>query len=346
MIERDTIVVGAGPAGSAAAWQLRRKGQNCLVLDRAVFPRDKLCAGWITPEVLTDLAFTADDYPHRFLTFEKLNISLWGMSANLGSVQHSIRRCEFDAWLLERSDAEVTAHNVRHVSREGDTYVIDDKFRCRNLIGAGGTSCPVYRDLFRTRAPRDKVLQAVALELEYAHAWQDASCHLWFMTDRLPGYSWYVPKAQGYLNIGVGGMAYKLNQRGDSIQNHWDTLANRLLQKGLINEPPARPHGYSYYLRDTEQMVQIGNAYLVGDALGLATRDLCEGIGPAVRSGIAAANAITTGESYSLQSISPFTSSYGLVKHGLEYAYLHRTGDTDDKKNRSLFRRNRALSKR
>jgi flavin-dependent dehydrogenase len=210
MIERDVIIVGGGPAGSSAAWELTRRGVDCLVLDRETFPREKLCAGWITPEVVSDLEFEPAAYPHRFLTFDVLNIHVKGLKVPMRSPQHSIRRFEFDRWLLERSGAEVRQHNVKHVEADGDGYRIDDQFRCRYLIGAGGTRCPVYRDLFRASQPRPKALQAVTLELEFPFAWRDPACHLWFLTDGLPGYAWYVPKAEGYLNVGVGGMAEKL----------------------------------------------------------------------------------------------------------------------------------------
>ena len=43
MIERDTIVVGGGPGGAATAWELHRRGHECLVLDREAFPRENLC---------------------------------------------------------------------------------------------------------------------------------------------------------------------------------------------------------------------------------------------------------------------------------------------------------------
>jgi flavin-dependent dehydrogenase len=326
MIERETIVVGGGPAGSAAAWRLANRGRECLVLDRESFPREKLCAGWITPEVLEDLEFTSADYPHRFLTFEKLNISLWRLSSRLQSVQHSIRRYEFDAWLLERSRAEIARHNVHRIVRQGDTYVIDEKYACRYLIGAGGTRCPVFRSVFRDHSPRTKALQLVALELEYTYRWQDPDCHLWFFTERLPGYSWYVPKADGYLNIGVGGLADRLKHNDDHIQRHWQALVDRLLAHRLIDQPPGDPHGYSYYLRDNDATTGIDNAFIVGDALGLATRDLCEGIGPAVQSGIAAANAIGSTASFETESISPFTSRHRLINRALERVYLHKSG--------------------
>ncbi len=322
MEERDVIIVGGGPAGASAAWQLRREGWDCLILDRETFPREKLCAGWITPEVLRDLELDAADYPHRFLTFEVLNIAIKGIHLPLRSPQHSIRRYEFDAWLLERSGAEVRQHNVRHVAADEDGYRLDDAYRCRYLIGAGGTRCPVYRELFRDDRPRGKGLQAVTLEREYACEWQDPSCHLWFLDKGLPGYAWYVPKANGYLNVGVGGMADKLKKRGDDIRRHWDLLVRRLVDEGLVDDPPEQPGGYSYFLRDKGDPRRRGNALVVGDSAGLATRDMCEGIGPAVRSGILAARSVMHGAPYDLTGIDAFTASNTLVKKGLERMFV------------------------
>lgn len=321
MIEHEAIVVGGGPAGAAAAWELTRRGVDCLVLDRAAFPREKLCAGWITPEVVADLAFDPSvDYPHRFLTFEVLRVALKGVRVPMRSTQHSIRRYEFDAWLLERSGAAFEVHEVRRIENTGRDYLLDGVYRCRYLIGAGGTRCPVYRSLFRPGQPREKALQAVTLELEFPCEWKEPDCHLWFLDDGLPGYSWYVPKAHDYLNIGVGGMAQKLKARDDSVRRHWNLLVERLLEGGLLDAPPGEPHGYSYFLRGTAEQVRFGNAFLVGDALGLATRDMCEGIGPAVRSGLLAARAIEENASYTLESVGAFTIGNTLVKKGLEFA--------------------------
>ena len=62
----DVVIVGGGPAGSTFAWALRRADVKCLVLDKTQFPRNKLCAGWITLEVVEDLEMDVGAYPHRF----------------------------------------------------------------------------------------------------------------------------------------------------------------------------------------------------------------------------------------------------------------------------------------
>lgn len=322
MRQAEVIIVGGGPAGSSCAWQLRRRGVDCLVLDKEDFPRHKLCAGWITPEVVEDLEMDIQAYPHRFLTFETTRVHLKGLSLKMRAPQHSIRRFEFDHWLLERSGAPVARHTVKEIVQDEGRYVIDGGYACRYLIGAGGTRCPVYRTLFRAVNPRAKELQAVALEHELPYDWRDGDCHLWFFERGLPGYSWYVPKRDGYINLGVGAMAERLKSRGEDIKRHWDHFERALRRRGLIDGLELSPQGYSYYLHDAVEIGRIGNAFIIGDAAGLATRDLAEGIGPAVRSGLLAADAIALGRDYDPSGILAYSLPAGLPRRVLEYMLL------------------------
>lgn len=317
----DAIVVGGGPAGSTCAWKLNSAGLDVIVLDRAAFPRTKLCAGWVTPEAIADLEFDPGDYPLSFMTFEELHLHWKALSVKLNSSQHSIRRYEFDDFLLRRSGARVIQHKVRDIRRDGPDYVIDDEYRCSYLVGAGGTRCPVYRTLFHERNPRSSILQTATYEHEFAYDWQDPRCHLWFFDDGLPGYAWYVPKANGHVNVGLGGMAEKLKARGSNVRVFWDKFVDRLKKRGLVNYERYEPTGYSYYLRGNVDVVRDGNAYIAGDAVGLATRDMCEGIGPAVRSGILAAQSIANGAAYSLEEIDRFSGS-GFASKFLERKFV------------------------
>ncbi|HEX9139291.1 MAG TPA: hypothetical protein VF848_05845 [Steroidobacteraceae bacterium] len=321
----EVIVVGGGPAGSAAAKRLKDGGGDVLVLDREEFPRLKLCAGWVTPQVLRDLDFKVEEYPHRFLSFRRLHWHMKGLHLPLPCVQHSIRRYEFDAWLLERSGAEVIQHTVKTIQRDADGYLLDGQYRCQYLIGAAGTSCPVYRTLFRDAMPRVRALQTVTLELEFPFEWSDPDCHLWFFEHGLPGYSWYVPKARGWLNVGVGGMAQRLKHRNEDIWLHWNHLTAKLSRQFGI-QMPEEPTGYSYFVRGSVAAARVDNAFVTGDAAGLATRDLCEGIGPAIRSGQRAADTILSGAAYEIQNVTGASLGGGLVSRWIDWAFTRRAG--------------------
>ena len=307
----DAIVVGGGPAGSTCAWKLREAGLDVLVLDKASFPRTKLCAGWVTPEALRDLELDPGDYPHSFMTFDALNLHVGFLGIAPKTRQHSIRRYEFDEFLLRRAGAEVVLHKVKSIREDGGYYVIDESFRCRYLVGAGGTACPVYRNLFHDDKPRAGSLQIATLEQEFAYEWKDPACHLWFFDGGLPGYSWYVPKANGYINVGLGAIAERLKAQGGHLRDHWQLLTTKLKRLGLVHYDDYQPTGYSYYLHGDVDRVRNGNAFLVGDAAGLATRDMGEGIGPAVASGLRAARSITDGSPYSLAGIDEFSELLG-----------------------------------
>jgi flavin-dependent dehydrogenase len=305
MRHHQVVIVGGGPAGAACAWKLIQAGVDCLILDKQTFPRSKTCAGWITPGVFKDLNLNPAAYPHDLTAFPYLKIFLNKIPIHKPGKQYAIRRIEFDHWLLERSRAPVITHEVRKISFADSIFTIDDIFSAEYLIGAGGTHCPLYAAYFRKNHPRSGS-QIIALEEEYQADWEDKECRLWFFDHGLPGYAWYVPKTSGYLNIGVGGNTAVLKQKGSSIQEHWDIFLNKLKKRGLIGDREFKPDGYVYYLRG-ENKIQSGNLFLVGDAAGLATLDMGEGIGPAIRSGILAAETILGEGHYNLERIPQFS---------------------------------------
>jgi flavin-dependent dehydrogenase len=308
MHDADVIVVGGGPAGASCAWMLRRHGVETILLDRAEFPRGKLCAGWVTPRVFRDLEVEPAEYPHGLLTFDRLSFHLRGRRFDLPTRQFSIRRYEFDQWLLERAGVPTFRHAVREIVQADGRYVLDGQYRARHLVGAGGTHCPVYRSLFERLNPRAESALIATMEEELPYRWTDGRCRLWFFDEGLPGYSWYVPKAGGYVNIGVGGRLRSLRRGNQSIRAHWQLLVARLHALELVTEHDFRPRGHFYYLRNRVSRVRDGNALLVGDAAGLATLDMGEGIGPAIESGLRAARSILRGEPYSLRSVSRFSA--------------------------------------
>lgn len=316
MIKADVLVIGGGPAGAACARRLKQTHIHAIVLDKSIFPRFKPCAGWVTPQVFQWVEMDVNRYPFGLTEFSSFDISIKGLKFKLPTHQYAIRRFEFDRWLLQMAEPEFHLHDVHEIRLEKGEYVVDGGYSAHYLVGAGGTHCPVYQTFFSQISPKARGAMIVAQEEEFQYHFKDASCRLWFFENNLPGYAWYVPKKDGYVNVGLGAFAGQLKQRADTLKNHWNLLVRRLEETGLIVDHAYQPAGHSYYLRQNLAEIQIGNAFLVGDALGLATLDMGEGIGPAIRSGQLAAEAIITGSAYSVASIPRYSlpSLLGLRK--------------------------------
>ena len=303
MKHADVIIIGGGPAGSTCAWKLKQNHIDCLLLDSQTFPRTKLCAGWITPKVIDQLEL--QDYPNIQLNANY--VTFFGYTKKIKSKSYAIRRYEFDDWLLKRSGVDVHHHKVHHIRKQDDLYIIDDQYTCKYLVGAGGSYCPVYISLFKKVHPRNKNNAICCMEQEIKYEYKEKACRTWFYENNFYGYSWCVSKNNGYLNIGVGGL---FKNKKANIKEHWDDLVKKLEAHNIVKDYEFEPKGYVYFTRDQVENCRIDNAFLIGDAAGLATKDLGEGIGPAVESGFRAANAIVNNTKFSLKSIQKRTSPF------------------------------------
>ena len=316
MQNADVLIIGAGPAGSACAAKLVQAGKNVILLDKSTFPRGKLCAGWVTPQVFEYLGIEPQDYPFGLTRFRSFRVSIRGFAFTLPTRQFAIRRWEFDHWLLNRSGADIRQHEARSIQLDHGRFVVDEEYSAPYLVGAGGTHCPVKRELFSGSSPRETGAMIVSLEEEFPFQPPDKTCRLWFFENHLPGYAWYVPKTGGFLNVGIGAFESSLRTRSATIRDQWRWLVEKLDREGLVRGHAFQPRGHSYFLRRDGTPARKGNAFLVGDSLGLATRDMGEGIGPAIRSGQLAAQAILQNTEYTLDSIPQysFRSILGLTR--------------------------------
>src|SRR5262249_15121707 len=134
---------------------LRQAGADVVVLDKASFPRDKVCAGWITPQVVTDLELNLDEYSHG-RTLQAIRGFRSGVIGRLAdvtttydhAVSYGIRRCEFDHYLLVRSGARLElGEGVDEIRRDRTGWIVNRRIRAGMLVGAGGHFCPVARML-------------------------------------------------------------------------------------------------------------------------------------------------------------------------------------------------------
>jgi menaquinone-9 beta-reductase len=316
----DVLVVGGGPAGSSCAWSLARAGLDVRVLDRSQFPRDKTCAGWITPAVLDLLALDVADYRHGGRVFQPITgfqMSLMGSRQIASSynrvVSYGIRRCEFDEYLLRRSGAGLhLGEPLRSIRREtppsgAGCWVINERIKAPMLVGAGGHYCPVARYLearaqdsglaaSRQRTLRQDAGLVVAQEIEFVmSSSEQAACRidpempeLYFCAD-LEGYGWCFRKSD-VLNIGLG----RRGKGGRQLAAEVEQFATALRQWGRIDfDLPRRLRGHAYLVSDQSPRRRIDDGVLlIGDAAGMAYPASGEGIRPAVETGLLAAAAI------------------------------------------------------
>jgi flavin-dependent dehydrogenase len=296
MIRCDALVVGGGPGGSTCARVLHQHGWNVIVADRARFPRDKVCAGWLTREVFPLLDLDPDEYRRTGLTFQTIAAFRTGL---LGQplvetpysrvVSYAIRRCEFDEFLLRRSGARVMEGlSVESLRRAGDAWVVNDAIETPVVVGAGGHFCPVARLM---RGGKDSATAVVAKEAEFPIHGRRTNIasgvpELLFCRD-LEGYAWCVRKGD-YLNVGIG-------RRGSQgFNDHVKQFASFLERSGAWSDASDlqwRGHAYLASGSGARPVVDEG-LVLVGDAAGLAYPESGEGIRPAIESGRLAAQTL------------------------------------------------------
>ena len=301
MRDVDLLIVGAGPAGSTLATRMVAAGRRVLIIDKASFPRDKTCAGWVTPVVWQEIGATPEDYgrDHVLQPITSFRVGLMGnghCDNDHGEkpVSYGIRRCEFDHWLLQRSGAEcVQGERVRSMQQDADGYwCLNGEWRAPWLVGAGGHFCPVAAHV--GEGPGGHELAVTAKEIEFAMTpAQQSACaargerpELWFCDD-LRGYGWIFRKGE-YLNIGLG------REDNRHLGGHLDAFVSQMQKTGrLPADLPRRYKGHAYLLHGhAHRPLTASRCLLIGDAAGLAYTQSGEGIRPAIESALFAARAL------------------------------------------------------
>ncbi len=295
----DVLVVGGGPAGSALAGTLTRAGLDVVILDKAVFPRDKVCAGWITPAVLHLLTIDRHEYARgRVLQeFRGFRTGLIGRPGILtrydGVVSHGIRRSEFDHYLLMRSKARLRlGEPLQSMERAKGAWIINGSITAPLVVGAGGHFCPIARSLRPDREGDGPIVVAQETEFLMDRSQQDAcpvqadTPELYFCPD-LKGYGWCVRKGD-FLNIGLG------SEEGRDLPGQVrEFLASLHAAHRIPRTTPEHFKGHAYRLScGVHRHVVDDNVLLIGDAAGLAHPRSGEGIRPAIESALLAADVV------------------------------------------------------
>lgn len=296
MLTVDLLVVGAGPAGAAAARRGCDLGLRVLVIDRAAFPRNKLCGGGLTSRAMQNVLDIFGAAPtHLALSSRTVELRWAGEILSCFEIEtplHFVHRATFDHWLLEGAQsagAEFSPHTrlvsvdvPRRIARLSDGRDV----RFRGLVGADGMTGTVARTVLGIKT--DMSQQVFGYEAEIAtENPTDARVSVDFGITN-PGYGWNFPKSDsatiGLATIGKGrdGQREAL-LRLIRAEGHGDATVK---VQGAFS-----PNGR--YIKRPGR----GSVLLVGDAAGLADGVTGEGIAWALQSGALAAQAVAAATS-------------------------------------------------
>ncbi len=310
----DVVVVGAGPAGTAAAIELRRAGRSVLVVDKASFPRDKCCGDGLTTLALRELETLgldpADvddwyDVGEAWLRSPSGREFVVPLPSDSGYAAVA-PRIALDHTMVEtarRAGAEVLdGHGFRSVDT-GDPDRIDvdvqgvGPVRCRYLIAADGMWSPVRKAVGANIPGYRGEWHAFR---QYARHVTGPAAHrliVWFEADLLPGYAWSFPLPGNRVNIGFG-VVRDSDRRVQDMADLWRDLLQRphvAEALGPDAELEGRHTAWPIPARIDELSLALGRVIFVGDAAAATDVMTGEGIGQALLTGRLAAQAIIAG---------------------------------------------------
>jgi geranylgeranyl reductase family protein len=258
----DVAVIGGGPAGSTAAYRLATAGARVLLVDKAVFPRDKPCGGGVTGRAARLLPFSIEPvvedtvdrmdcglrYRHRFSRQARTPLA------------YMTQRRRLDHFLLERA-AEAGADVRDGVTvadvREGGLTVDGEEVAARVVIGADGCNGASAKALGLAQ----EVAHGVALEANYPYEERFAHAMLLEIAAIRGGYGWIFPKGD-HVNVGVGGN----ESEGPRLRAELKRMCEH---HGVDPEAATDTRGYRLPLRLPGSRLARGATAVIGDAAGL-----------------------------------------------------------------------------
>lgn len=308
----DVIVIGAGPSGCAAALHLMSEGRSVVVIDKATFPRDKICGDGLTTSALRELDrlgldpatvpswITVDDVVVRSPSGREV---VFPMPRDAGVYAAVSRRRDLDAALVQlaRSSGCELLEGValatidQHSDRVEVTTDTGHRFEARFAIAADGMWSSTRKAL--DLAPPGYRGEWHAFRQYFTNVSARAATELvvWFEPDLLPGYAWSFPLADGTANVGFGILrdqgSYKVNDMGPL----WRELLTRPHVRDFLG-PDATPEGphraWPIPARVDRIALSHERTLFVGDAAAATDPMTGEGIGQALLTGRWAAESI------------------------------------------------------
>ncbi|MBI4044253.1 MAG: geranylgeranyl reductase family protein [Candidatus Diapherotrites archaeon] len=317
----DVIISGAGPAGSACATFLARKGIKVLVLDKARFPRDKTCGDAISGKsvsVIRELGLEKEiekNYHAKIygVTLSSPNGNMFTVDIperqGLKSYGYCARREVFDNIVFQTASKEknvtimqrtqVTGLRIEGNVVKGITATSLEnnealEFDAKIVVGADGAHSPVASALGVNKVENEHYCTAVRAYYEGIGGLTD-KIEIHFIDEVMPGYFWIFPLENGMANVGVGMLFSDLKKRNINLKHamHNAMHNNALFKKRFANAKQAGEiKGWTLPLGSKRRKLAFNGAVLLGDAGSLIDPFSGEGVGNALTSAKLAAPVI------------------------------------------------------
>lgn len=343
--QADAIVVGAGPAGSGTAAHLARQGLDVLLLEKAQFPRDKVCGDGLTPRAVRQLVAlgidTAAEGWHRNVGLRVYGANgrafefAWPELADFPNFGLVRRRNDLDAFLANHAvgcgarlltGASVNGPVIDQASGRitGVTTRDGRRFEAPVVVAADGVSSRLSVAMGITRRLDRPMGVAARAYFETGRGngeWMESCLELWSgrpgASDLLPGYVWLFPAGDGIANVGLGML--------DTSPAFASTDVQQLLRTWLAAMPPEwglGPDAMVGQIRSAalpmafnRQPAYRDGLLLVGDAGGMVNPCNGEGIDYALEASALAAEAIAEARSRGFGTPSAERALQGYVTH-------------------------------
>ena len=308
----DVIIVGAGPAGTTAALYAYRMGLNCILLDKAVFPRDKICGDALSGKsvrIMRELNFLdevekLDGSGINRITFgspsnKQFDIYLQG-TKNKDQMTKGfvIPRKIFDNYMFEKAGAVTETRqgfSVKDLIIKND-HVIgvigktkngdEEEIRAPIVMGCDGCNSIVARKLGLYEMNMENTSVAVRCFYEGVKGLTD-QIELHYVKEVNPGYFWLFPAGEGRANIGIGLSKSDMKKEKRTLRQIMDEVTQTEYFKERFSDAKQleRPVGWNLPLGSIHRKNHGNGFMLLGDAAGLVDPFTGEGIGNAMVSG-------------------------------------------------------------
>ena len=307
----EVVVVGGGPAGVAAALELRRAGRDVVVVDKSTFPRDKCCGDGLTTLALRELEHLGLR-PEALPSFTPVHgatlRSPSGRTVDVplpvgrGTYAAVTPRLELDAALVDHASAAGIkvhqGHGIVDVTLEDDHVRLDVEglgiVKAGHVVAADGMWSPTRKCLGLGVDGYLGEWHAFRQYVSGISGPASTRLNVWFDADLLPGYAWSFPLPGGRANVGFG-ILRGLGRRTQEMKAMWAGLLARPHIAAALG-PDATPEGrhlaWPIPARVDRATLAHGRVLFAGDAAAATDVMTGEGIGQALATGRLAAAAI------------------------------------------------------